>query len=165
MGEGAWSRKPRPASAAYNDLLKGAPPSLMSRRPAHPTPRQAPRRRWWGTVVVVVLLVTVAALLVKRTPWPRGREHAAAVTVSCTVLDTRVVVDHTGDSLRGGFVYYRLEARVRYEAQGQTQDRWLVASKATTVRELLDAMVSKQPRKGLVFWAPGHPEGAKCLLE
>jgi hypothetical protein len=129
------------------------------------TRQQALRSRWRGTVVAAVLLVTVAALLIKRTPWPRSRVHADTITASCTVLDTRVVVDHTRESLRGGVIYYRLEAHVRYEFQGRTQDRWLVASKATTVRELLDAMVAKQPRKGLVFWASNHPEDAKCLLE
>jgi hypothetical protein len=129
-------------------------------------PAPAPRRkRWIKVLVVVVLLLTVAALLVKRTPWAAGRLRAPRVTVSGTVLDTRVVVDHTSDSRQGGLVFYRIEAHVRYEFQGQTQDRWLTASNATTARELLDAIIAKQPPNCLVFWTPNHPENAKCLLE
>ncbi|MFZ0746447.1 MAG: hypothetical protein WAM85_18715 [Terracidiphilus sp.] len=86
-------------------------------------------------------------------------------TADGTVQETRIVVDHIGDSQFGGQIYYRIEAHVNYEVEGQDQDRWLTASEITPERDLLTAKLQPLPKTCRVYWVPKHPENAKCRLE
>jgi hypothetical protein len=53
------------------------------------------------------------------------------------ISDSRIVVDHTRESLYRGQIFYRTEALVSYEIDGQAQNRWLIASEITTERTRL----------------------------
>jgi hypothetical protein len=85
-------------------------------------------------------------------------------TATGKILEIRKVVENTRDTLYGGKINYRLEARVQYLAGGQMQDRWLRASDDLTPESLLVKLAS-HPTKCLVYWPPNHPENAKCSLK
>jgi|GEM_PF-6292966 len=86
-------------------------------------------------------------------------------TTTGSVLETRIVLDHVADTGRGGHIYYRVEARTRFEQSGQPQERWLVASKSSGNRELLGAALAENPKTCEVYWHPKHPENARCHLK
>jgi len=86
-------------------------------------------------------------------------------TAEGSIQETRIVVAYTQDSQTGGHVSYRIEARVRYEQDGQQQERWLTASEVTAWREFLQAQLAKKPQHCLVYWSPKYPENARCRLE
>ena len=87
------------------------------------------------------------------------------VTADGAVSETRIVVDHMLDSNYGGRIFYRIEAHVNFELGGQPQDRWVTVSEVTTGRLELASKVAAQPKSCQVYWAPGHPENAKCRLK
>jgi hypothetical protein len=81
------------------------------------------------------------------------------------LLDTRITVQGLKDSLYGGRILYRIEAHVKYEFQGQPQDRWLPATGSTSDRAWLELELLRKPKKCLVYWKPDFPENARCRLE
>jgi len=87
------------------------------------------------------------------------------LTAEGKISDIRIVVDHTVESSYGGRILYRIDAHVSYRALGQTQDRWMTASEVTPIRESLEMKLARHPIGCQVYWAPGHPENAKCRLE
>jgi hypothetical protein len=94
---------------------------------------------------------------------PPSHDHYA--TANGSILETRIVVDHIRDNQYGGLIYYRVEARTRYELEGHSQERWLTASEITTTREELVAMIAAHPKTCLVYWFPKNPENVKCRIE
>jgi hypothetical protein len=118
---------------------------------------------WWhvalgfATVLISLAAVYLAANWIHSFPSPRE-------TAAGTILEIRKVVDNTRDTLYGGNISFRLEAHVRYSADGQMQDRWLRASDDLT-RESLLLKLAAHPTKCLVYWPPNHPENAKCSLK
>jgi hypothetical protein len=87
------------------------------------------------------------------------------LTAQGNVSDTRIVIDHIRDSQYGGLIFYRIEALVSYEIEGQTQNRWLVASEITTAREFLVAKLADHPKACQVYWLPNHSENARCRFQ
>jgi hypothetical protein len=81
------------------------------------------------------------------------------------VSETRVVVDRIIDSTYGGRVLYRLEAHVRFMAEGQMQERWMVVREDTHDRALLMAEQASNPKTCEVYWTSGHPEDAGCMFQ
>jgi hypothetical protein len=131
-------------------------------------PRAAPRRRKRLEIIVgiVFVLIPIFYFLARAGGWFTPEFEST----SGQVLETRIVVDHASESQSGGHIFYRLEAHVRYAipSEDQTtqarqfQDRWLIASEATTTRELLTMVQSKQSKTCEVHWRPNHPEAARC---
>lgn len=95
----------------------------------------------------------------------RGCMERGLSTTEGQVLDVRVVLDHTRESLYGGLIFYRAEVRVSYRLHGQPQDRWLPASEATTDRLMLETLLADRPKTCEVFWAPRHSETPRCRLK
>lgn len=127
-------------------------------------PKPLPRRNRWTEAVILALFAALAALYVvdKSYDWSADRQYS---TAEGKILETRIVVEHTSESRYGGQIFYRTEARTRFAVNGQEQMRWLTASEPTTTRELLAAKLSSNPTQCEVYWAPNHPETAKCRLE
>jgi hypothetical protein len=86
------------------------------------------------------------------------------LTAEGKISEIKIVVDHTVDSMYGGRIFYRIEAHVTYEIEGQSQDRWVTASEITSFREMLKAKLARQPQSCQIYWTPGHPENARCRL-
>jgi len=86
-------------------------------------------------------------------------------TVSGAILDTRVAVDRIRDGGQGGYVLYRLEAHVKFRADGRDQDRWLVVPSDSFDRLTLMAKAARHPKTCLIYWTPGHLENAKCKMD
>jgi hypothetical protein len=86
------------------------------------------------------------------------------LTTEGKISETRIVVDHTVESLYGGRIFYRIEAHVTYEIQGQSQDRWVTASEITSLHDMLVAKLARHPQSCQIYWTPDHPENAKCRL-
>jgi hypothetical protein len=126
-------------------------------------PKQPAPRRPWIERTLVISGALIALALTLFTLW--DRPHAPYIFTEGNVTETRIVADSIRDSLYGGRIYYRLEARVRYDLAGQPQDRWLTASEVTTNRQMLAAAVARSPKVCRVFWPQDHPEGALCRLE
>jgi len=84
------------------------------------------------------------------------------LTTQGKISETRIVVDHILDTSWGGKIFYRLEAHVAYQIDGQTQDRWLTASGVDASREFLSLKLANHPQTCQVYWSPGHPENARC---
>ena len=118
---------------------------------------------WWhialGFVTVLVMLAAVylAANWIHSFPSPHE-------TATGTILEIKKVVNNTRDTTYGGKISYRLEAHVQYVADGQMQDRWLLASDDLTQETLLFKLAA-HPTKCLVYWPPNHPQNAKCSLK
>jgi hypothetical protein len=74
-------------------------------------------------------------------------------------------LDHGSDNRSGATIDYRLEARVRYWAEGKDRDLWLIASRIQTSREILDAARAANPNSCLVYWQIGFPDYAKCRIQ
>lgn len=127
-------------------------------------PKPLPRRNSWTEAALLALFAILAALSVvcKTHDWSADMQYS---TAEGSILETRIVVDHTSESSHGGQIFYRTEARTRFAVNGQEQMRWLTVSEATATPELLAAKLSSSPARCEVYWAPGHPEIAKCRLE
>ena len=87
------------------------------------------------------------------------------LTAEGKISEIRIVVDHNSESIYGGRIHYRIEAHVIYEIQGQNQDRWVTASVTTPLREMLAAKLARHPQICQIYWAPDHPETARCRLD
>ena len=109
------------------------------------------------------LLLLMVLFLVGR--MRHGLTDSGQITAEGHILESRIVADHGLQSQDGGHVLYRIEVHVNYELRGMPQDRWLNASDVSTDREPLAAEISKGPKSCEVYWAPHHPENAKCLLK
>src|SRR5262249_52075185 len=118
---------------------------------------------WWHIALgLAILLIGVAAVYLAANwvhSFPSTHETATG-----KILEIRKVVDHTRDTLYGGKISYRAEAHVRFTADGQMQDRWIRASDDLPQDSLL-LKLAANPTECIVYWAPGHPENAKCSLK
>ena len=124
-----------------------------------PAPR--PQYAFWACVCCIVLGVGAYFLWSNLRASEFWERHSS---VEGTVSETRVVVDHIRDGGYGGKIYYRLEARVTFHAEGQDQDRWLTVPADSMDRATLVALASGHPRNCRVYWVPGHADNAKCSL-
>jgi hypothetical protein len=85
-------------------------------------------------------------------------------TAEGTIEEAKVAIAYSLQGNYGGTIYYRIEAKVRFEQEGQMQERWLSASEADPSREILQAKLSSHPQHCVVYWPPRHPENAHCRL-
>lgn len=134
----------------------------MSRRPVRLSKPMQRRRPGLKIVLGALTILFMALFAFSRLERTAGRSY---FTAAGTVEETRIVVDHVWDSRYGGQIYYRIEAHVNYEVEGQAQDRWLTASEITPQRELLLTRLEPPPKTCQVYWAPKHPENARCRLK
>ncbi len=112
-----------------------------------------------GTAIVVLLIAGFfGEILAIR--WVNGDvEH---ITAKGTVLETRIDAVGTGNSIYGGYIYFQLEARVRYRSESGDEVRWMPASEVSTSRELLATRLASHPKSCYVAWQAGHPESPRC---
>ena len=126
-------------------------------------PKASPKRNWLVRGAVSTAIVLLAALfLVGRLR--SGFGVGSHLNATGRILDTRIVEERVQDSQNAERTLYRIEVHVTYQTRGQAQDRWLAASEVTTDRDLLAARLASHPGSCEVYWAPHHPENAKCLL-
>ncbi len=111
-------------------------------------------------VIAGLLLVFVVASRML----PRFRT-AVYESVQGKVLETRIVIVPTGESAMGSYAYYRIEAHVAFDMNGEKLDRWIPASDVNTSRAELELQLVDRPRTCLVSWSPRHPENAHCSLK
>lgn len=125
-----------------------------------PKPKLKSRRSIWiGTAIVITaILVTAIAVLVIRRP----NSNVSHVTTTGMVLETRVEAVGTGNSIYGGYIYFQLEARVRYRSESGDEVRWMPASEVSTSRELLVTRLASHSKSCFVTWQAGHPESPRC---
>ena len=86
-------------------------------------------------------------------------------TADGMIVETRVVIDRVADYRYGGAILYRLDAHVKFKADGQDQDRWLRVQTGTTSRLELMTKAATDPKTCLVYWTPGHLENARCKMD
>lgn len=135
----------------------------MSHR-ANESVKMPRRRRWWVEAGIgAALLLLMALFLVGR--MRHGLQDWSQFTAQGVIIETRIVADRSLEGQGGGGVLYRIEAHVNYEIRGKRQDRWLGASEVSADRSVLAARLANQPKRCEVYWAPHHPENAKCLLK
>jgi hypothetical protein len=129
-----------------------------------PEPKPKPQPNIWFGVGIGAFVALLAALHVTTRSWndPSQTFH---LTAEGKISEARIVVDHITESSYGASIFYRVEAHVQYELDGQLQDRWLTASEITADRPQLVFRIAAQPKSCRVSWVPGHPENAKCRLE
>jgi hypothetical protein len=124
---------------------------------------EAPPKRNLGLEIAagIEFFAAVAVLLIATLRWhqPYDLDH---LTTEGIVSDSRIVIDHIRDNPYGGLIYYRTEALVTYEIDGQAQNRWLIASEITTERVRLASKLADSPKICQVYWLPDHPENARC---
>lgn len=135
----------------------------MSRSRITRQPEPPPVVLWWHIALGLVFLFTAVAAVFFAANWIHS-SPAQYQTASGKILELRRVVDHTRDTLYGGRVYYRAEARVQYLADGRIQDRWLRASDDLPQESLL-LKLSARPTECIVYWPPNHPESARCSFK
>ncbi|HEY2860175.1 MAG TPA: hypothetical protein VGJ21_17280 [Terracidiphilus sp.] len=85
-------------------------------------------------------------------------------TAGGTILQTRIDKIGNFEGGLGGYIAYRIEARVQYSVHGSSRDRWLPASYGTADRASLQMQLLKEPKTCLVVWTPRHEENARCML-
>ena len=126
--------------------------------------KPAQRSRPWSVLFVGLVAVVLIVLfgLGRVIEWPSNTNHS---TAAGQVLETRIVVDHLGESQYGGIIFYRIEAHVRYELHGQQREQWMTASEANPERQMLAAKLASRPVNCMVYWFEKHPENPKCQLE
>ncbi len=84
------------------------------------------------------------------------------------VLGTRIVTAYATDAGQShpATFYYRAEAEVQYQVNGQKFDVWLPASRATADRAELQMWLSdKKARFATVHWNPERPGGGEVKLK
>jgi hypothetical protein len=119
---------------------------------------------FWRHVAVGAGVLFIAGLIAFGSWWSPSIEDSH-VTTPGRVLETRIAICGTQDSLFGGYILYRIEAHVRYDRHGQVQDRWMPASEISSSRDTLALRLVKPPGACEVYWAPGHPENPRCDLK
>jgi hypothetical protein len=124
----------------------------------------APRKSGWGSHLLTVVVVLAIVLIVGGRVLPRfqktGRESSLG-----KVLETRIVIVSTGESSVGSYAYYRIEAHVTFDMNGEKQDRWISASDDNSNRAELELQILDRPGTCVVSWSPRHPENAHCSLK
>jgi hypothetical protein len=93
-----------------------------------------------------------------------SRVDTTHLTTVGKILESKVTMDHSEDSPRGGRIFYRVEARVVFEVDGKTYDRWLQASEISSAKELLEVRLAEHPQTCQVYWSEGHLDNARCRL-
>lgn len=126
-------------------------------------PGPASHRSYWPDFAIGGVLVVLIALYAVNQLWIVPQRTAYSYTYG-SVTEARIVVTRTQESTSGGRIYYQIQAHVRFDLNGQAQDRWLPASDETTAREFLTAQLTPQPTKCRVYWPPDHPQDLKCRL-
>lgn len=133
----------------------------MSR--SHIGTRSAQAKRWTRREVAMAAMVLAVMAIVLVARLYRFPFASSYRTASAVVLDVRTVpwngVENAREQTR-----YRVELRVRYEQDGQTEDRWLPVNDEAA-RRLLAAGLANRPAACEVYWPPRHPENAKCRLD
>ncbi len=109
-----------------------------------------------ATGIGIALLVM--ALLVSRVPIDHSRRTARGA-----ILDARIVEAGAAEGWPRGRILYRIEALVRFTADGETQERWLPVIYPYP-REYMERWLAHRPESCEVVWAARHPENAKCRL-
>jgi hypothetical protein len=135
----------------------------MSRSHARAPQRRHLRRPWLETVAGATILLLILAVVLTR--FPRRNGYSDHTPVVGNILETRIALADTGDTRFGGYILYRIEAKVRYEYRGQTQERWMIASEAPETRDILEAKLATSPKTCQVSWSPDHPENPKCRFQ
>jgi hypothetical protein len=129
-----------------------------------PSRVRVPKKRNWlvrGALGAAIVLLAGLFLVGRLRGGFRDGSHLNAAG---RILETRIVEEHVQDSPYGDRTLYRIEVHVTYELRGEAQDRWLTASEVTMDRDPLAARLASHPGSCEVYWAPHHPENAKCLL-
>lgn len=106
--------------------------------------------------VVAVVGMLMVAVVLARSPFDRAHRMARG-----TIEDGRIVTAGAHDGSYGGRIVYELDVLVRYTADGAEQERWMPVVYPYT-HEMMEARVAHLPAACEVFWAPRHPEHAKC---
>jgi hypothetical protein len=87
-----------------------------------PKPESQPTTSFWILVTagvgVALLLVLIVAAKIRD-----GAFDTSHLTAEGKISETRIVVDHTLESMYGGRIYYRIEAHVAFDISGKNQDR------------------------------------------
>jgi hypothetical protein len=126
---------------------------------------QPPRRRWLDFVLVgVIALILIAATLVARmSSLDLGIVHEIT---QGNILETRVDVVDLGSNRYGGYIRSQIMARVSYQNDNGTQDRWMPTSEVSNSRRLLEVRLEETPPKLCrVYWVVGHPGNPRCQIE
>ncbi len=132
----------------------------MSRSRAVAPKRRHPRRPWLEAAAGATILVLILAVVFAR--FPRTGGH---MPVAGNILETRIALADTGDTRFGGYILYQIEAKVRYEYRGQTQERWMIVADPPATRDVLEARLGTEPKTCQVSWPPDHPENPKCRFQ
>lgn len=82
-----------------------------------------------------------------------------------TLLETRIDAMDSGSSRFGGYVAYRIMARVSYFRGNTTEVRWMPASETSRSREWLEARLNQHPTLCLVYWTIGNPDNPRCSIQ
>jgi hypothetical protein len=83
------------------------------------------------------------------------------------VVETRIAIIGSFDrAYTSGGVVYQVQAHVRYQANGQTQDAWFPASKPSDDRLFLELWLSQHSGKaGVVRQNPRNPADVVFVLQ
>lgn len=95
-------------------------------------------------------------------------QHPGWNPTEVQVLGTRIVTAYATDAAQShpATFYYRAEAEVQYQANGEKFDVWLPASKATSDRLDLELWLSdKKGRLATVLWNPRKPGDGEVKLK
>ena len=131
---------------------------------SHIRVHEAPPKRNLGLEITagIAFLAAVTAVLYFAIRMLHPYYDLDHLTTEGIVSDSRIVIDHIRNNPYGGLIYYRTEALVTYEIDGQAQNRWLIASEITTERARLASKLADSPKICQVYWLPDHPENARC---
>jgi hypothetical protein len=113
-------------------------------------------------MLVLAGLVVVFVFASRTLPRFRTDGHDSAPG---KVLETRIAIASTGESTMGSYAFYRIEAHVTFDVNGEKQDRWITASEVNTSRAELELQLLDRPGTCMVSWSPRHPENAHCSLK
>jgi hypothetical protein len=111
-----------------------------------------------AAIVLLICLIALGRLRI-------GFLRPSGVTASGQVMGTRIAVYSSGESSRGGYTLYRIEADVKYDLSGQAREVWMPASEVSDNRDELAVRLVRDPKACEVYWAPHHPENPKCLFK
>jgi hypothetical protein len=95
-------------------------------------------------------------------------QHPGWNPTEVQVLGTRIVTAYATDAAEShpAIFYYRAEAEVQYQINGEKFDVWLPASKATSDRLDLEMWLSdKKARFATVLWNPKKPGEGEVKLK
>jgi hypothetical protein len=127
-------------------------------------PRPEPQRNYRLEVAAGAVVLVLMAIYAVNQMGSVPRRTAYSYTYG-KVIETRIAVTGTRETLYGGRIYYQIESHVTFDLNGKHQDRWMPASDVITAREVLMAQLAQQPTKCRVYWPPEHPQDLKCQLE